>query len=341
METCISTRMVLIPQKASTMESIFACSGVFASHHHVGCSPPPKAAMSVRIKALLVISLTFFILLGVLYFTMQGVLYREALANEQINASQDVTRIKESLNEQVATMDSNVGDWAPWDDTYEFINGNNPAYIDSNLPNVTFTNLGVELMLFIDNSGQIVFGRMIDLASETEIPIPEGVASQLHSGSLLLSHKDPADKIAGLIALPEGPMIIASQPIVTSLGSGPIRGTLIMGKRLDEVVISHLEQQTQLSFDIFPHETSGLPADIVLAHSTLNDKSSIFVAPQSKTIVAGYSFIYDIYGKPAYILKVESPREFYIQARTSLTIHGDCHPSGEPCSWSGYLVLTG
>ena len=70
-------------------------------------------------------------------------------------------------------MDETVSDWAPWDDTYAFISSGDTGYIDSNLPNnQAITNIRVELMLFINNSGQTVFGKMVDLDSGAEIPIP-------------------------------------------------------------------------------------------------------------------------------------------------------------------------
>ena len=223
--------------------------------------------MSVRIKTLIALCLTFLALLGTLYFTAQWFLLRDASVTEQRSTTREVTRLLSVLDSEIAAMDANVGDWAPWDDTYKFITSGDPVYIDSNLSNGTFTNLGVELMLFINNSGQIVFDKMVDLDSGEEIPIPESLYSKLQAGSRLLSHKDPLDKLAGILSLPEGPMIIASQPIVTSQGEGPIRGTLIMGRRLDEAEIAKLSQETQLSISVFSYGDDNLPGDVAQARN--------------------------------------------------------------------------
>ena len=137
--------------------------------------------MSVRTKTLIVIGLTFLALLGILYFTAQWFLLQDAIVAEEKSTTRDVTRLLAALDDQIAVMDATVGDWAPWDDTYEFIRSGEPGYIDSNLPNATFTNLGVELMLFINNSGQIVFGKMVDLDSEAEIPVPESLYQRTSS----------------------------------------------------------------------------------------------------------------------------------------------------------------
>jgi PAS domain S-box-containing protein len=274
--------------------------------------------MSVRTKTLIVICLTFLALLGILYFTAQWFLLRDAVVTEEKSTTRDVTRLLAALDDRIAVMNATVSDWAPWDDTYEFISSGDTGYIDSNLSNKTFTDLGVELMLFINNSGQIVFGKMIDLDSGAEIPIPEGLYSELQVGGRLLSHKDPSDKMAGILSLPEGPMIIASQPIVTSQGEGPIRGTLIMGRRLDEVEIAKLSQITQLLISTFPYDDDVLPGDVALARNSLVGVTPIFVAPQSETVVSGYTLVNDVYGNPSLILRVDTPREAITQARMSM-----------------------
>ncbi len=278
-----------------------------------------EARMSVRIKVLIIICLTFIATLGILYFTSRWFFFHDSYVADEESTTRDITRLLNGLDGQIADIDTIVSDWAPWDDTYEFINSGDPGYIASNLlNNSAFTNIRVELILFIDNSGQIVYGKMVDLESAVEIPIPKSLYSELHAGSRLLSHKDPTDKLAGILSLPEGAMIIASQPIVTSQGKGPIRGTLIMGRRLDEAEIAKLSQTTQLSISAFPYTGGGVPGDVALARKSLVGGKTIFVAPQSDTTLAGYALVNDVYGSPALILRVESQREAYAQAKMSM-----------------------
>ncbi len=278
--------------------------------------------MSIRLKILFVICLTFLALVGTLYFTFQWFLKRDAVIAEGKSTTRDITRLLAALDDQIAGMDATLNDWAGWDDTYEFISNGDPGYIDSNLPNTTFDNLGVELMLFINNSGQIVFGKMVELDSEVEIPIPESLTSQLQAGSLLLSHKNPGDRLAGFIVLPEGPMMIASQPILTSLDEGPINGTLIMGLFLDQTEIVKLSQKTLLSISVYPYNEDSMPDDVAVARNSLVGLNPIFVAPQSETIVSGYTLINDVYGNPALILRVDAPRDAFSQAKVSMRYLG-------------------
>ncbi len=278
--------------------------------------------MSIRIKMLLVIGLTFLAFLGILYFTTRWFLLHDANISEDKSSERDVTRLLAVLDGQFAVLDSTVSDWAEWDDTYNFILNRDQAYIDSNLPDSEFTSLNVELMLFIDSSGNVVFGKLVDHDTGLEIPLPKSLSSELQVGSPLLSHKEPSDKLTGILALSDGPMIISSQAIVNSQGEGPIRGTLIMGRRLNENEIGKLAQTTLLTLSVFPYNAMDLPKDVLLARNSLNAAKPIFVADQSETVESGYTIINDVYGNPALILRVNNSRDAFTQANTSVSYLG-------------------
>ena len=53
--------------------------------------------MSVRIKTLIVICLTFLALLGILYFTFQRFLLQDASIAEEKSTTRDVTRLLATL----------------------------------------------------------------------------------------------------------------------------------------------------------------------------------------------------------------------------------------------------
>ena len=136
---------------------------------------------------------------------------------------------------------------------------------------------------------------MVDHDSGAEMPIPTSLYSELQVGSRLRSHKDPTDKMTGILSLPEGPMMISSQAIVTSLGERPIRGTLIMGRRLNENEIAELSNMTQLSISTFQYNAGVLPDDVALARNSLVGVKPIFITPQSDKVVSGYTLINDVY----------------------------------------------
>jgi len=131
--------------------------------------------MTLRKKALMTVGITITGLLIILYFISQITLVRGFTELEEQHTRQNVERALSALSNDLLTLDAIVGDWASWDDTYDFIEDANDEYIESNLIDGTFTELRLNLMLFINSSGQIVFGKAFDLYNEEEITIPQSL----------------------------------------------------------------------------------------------------------------------------------------------------------------------
>ncbi|MCJ7723987.1 MAG: diguanylate cyclase [Anaerolineales bacterium] len=273
--------------------------------------------MSVRLKTLFAISLAFLCLLGILYYASNLILSQSVVLAEERSTSRDVDRVLAALNNEVTGLDMTVGDWAPWDDTYKFVKNGNVDYIESNLTEDTFSNLRLNLILIVNQSNEIVYGEAFDLNTGLILSLPEVFSRYIQDGTPLLAHKETTDSLAGILMLNEKPIIVASQPILTSQGEGPIHGTLIMGRHLDEAVIAKMARQTQLSINLYKYDDEALPADVAQVRPTLSSQESISVKPLDENVVAGYAAVNDIDGNPALIMRVETPRDAYTLANTT------------------------
>jgi PAS domain S-box-containing protein len=223
-----------------------------------------------------------------------------------------------ALSERGAFLDGITTDWAAWDDTYTFIEDANEAYIKANLVDPTFVNNGINLLLFINATGQVVFGKAFDLENEQEIPLPQGLKEHLSADGLLVHHRDVASGVTGLVLLPEGPMLVASRPILTSDKEGPIRGALLMGRYLDSAEIDRLATTTHLTLTMHLFDDSQMPSDFQMASLSLSEKTPIFVQALDSDIIAGYALISDIYGKPCVVVRMDMPREIYMNAKAAI-----------------------
>ena len=211
-------------------------------------------------------------------------------------------------------------DWAVWDDTYAFIENANQEYIKSNLVDGTFTTLNLNLMLFINTSGQMVYSKAFNLNNKEEVAVPQELLAYLTPGSYLVKRSDPQSVVSGIILLPENPMLIVSYPILTSEGEGPINGTLIVGRYLDADKINRLAEQTRLSLNIEHYDRSPLPVDFQVAAGYLSAKNPIVIRPLDERSIAGYALIRDIFDRPALLLKISTPRDIYAQGQTTAAI---------------------
>ena len=274
--------------------------------------------MTLRRKTLTVIGMTFLGLMVILYLVSRNILLDSFAELEEYDTRQDVGQVLSALSVERSGLGAVAGDWSEWDDTYAFIEDANNEYIRSNLVDGTFTGLRLNLMMFIDTSGRTVFGKAFDLNSEKEAPVPQGLQQHLSTGDLLISHPDTESSVTGLILLPDGPMLIASRPILTSEGEGPIRGTLIMGRYLDAVEIERLAAQTHLSLIMHQFTDAQAPQDFQAVSSSLSEEAPIIVRPLDEQSIAGYALLKDIYGQPSLVLRVDVPRDIYQQGQASI-----------------------
>ncbi len=167
-------------------------------------------------------------------------------------------------------------------------------------------------------SGQVVFGKAFDLLERKEVPVPEGIQRHLSPQGLLLHLRDKEGSLTGLLLLPEGPMLISSQPILTSERQGPNRGALIWGRYLNAAEVKGVAQRTHLSLTTSLWEDGQAPPDFQAIQPALLSGEPVVVQPLSQQSVAGYALLKDIYGQPALVLRATMPRDIHLQGQATL-----------------------
>jgi CheY-like chemotaxis protein len=273
--------------------------------------------MTLRSKALIIIGATLAGLLGVLYLVSRMVLLGSFAKLEEQDTRRNVDRVLSALADDLATLDHNCKDSATWDKSYAFIESGNPEFIRSDIGYGPFSNLAqrrLNLLLYIDASGRIVFGEGFDLKAQKEEPIPKGLRKHLLTNGTLLRHTTPESGVAGIVLIAEGPMLVASRPILTTQGQGPIRGSLLMGRYLDLAEVERLSQKTHLSLSVLRFEDSQTGRQF----SSLLNREAVVVQPLNDDSVTGYALVRDIGGEPALVLRITMPREIYTRGRASV-----------------------
>ncbi|TVR09534.1 MAG: response regulator [Phormidium sp. GEM2.Bin31] len=232
--------------------------------------------MKLRKKTLLIVGAALVALNITIYAISSLILLRDFTHLEQQYVRQDVTHALGAIDHELSRLNTIARDYAEWDDTYEFIKTGNPDYVRSNLIDSTFSYLNLNFMVFVDAQGQIRFQKAYDRTHSRSIPMPEGLEPFLDpeqpEQSLLIT-EHPDDGIQGLLELQGEPFAVAARPIVTSQITGPLRGTLIVGRYFDQQAIARLAEQTQLALDLYPRQSEDLPADVERAWQNLLDPS--------------------------------------------------------------------
>lgn len=276
--------------------------------------------MSLSKKTILIIGITFLCLIMLFYGSARYIMMKDYADLENQDARRNVQRVLSAISDRTDQIASNASDWATWDATYDFIEDKNSEYVENNIPDTTFQDLRLNLFLCVNSSGEIVFGRAFDYNNMKEIPLPYNLKNKLAEDTMLWRHDSAERDISGVYVFEEGPMLLASAPIVKSDQSGPVRGALIMGRYLDETELFSIAEQTRLNINIARFGGTELAPDIKSKLESDGEDIPIIAQPLNGDDIYGYGLLKDVFGEPALALQVEMEREIYQQGLNSLRL---------------------
>jgi signal transduction histidine kinase len=275
--------------------------------------------MNLGQKTLLVVSLTVAGVMTVLYAVSRDVLLRSYLALEQEQTRSAVSRTEAALNDQITNLARTTNDYGAWDRTYAFMQNRSRSYIKQEFENDTLEGLHINSVMLTDTSQKIVFFKAYDSVRNVEAGVPIEIQRAVSTDSWVRQAAATSTPAHGILLLPQGPVLIAACPILTSKRLGPVRGVLVMTRNLDSASVEGLRERTLLSLAIDLASSPSLPADVRGALQALElSQEEIHVQPLNHMSVAGYSLLRDIHGRTALLLRVEMTRSVFQRGLTSL-----------------------
>jgi PAS domain S-box-containing protein len=280
----------------------------------------PATPLSLRSKALVLTGAIAVVLLVLLYVLARLILFNSFTGLEKDEAVRDTRRVVNVLESDQADLSRIASDWANWDATYDFMADQNPGYIASNLDNDSFPTLQISLMMFLDESGRVVYGKAFLPGSDEPILLTsESVQDTIYGDGPLAHYRDYAGLegyVDGLMTTPDGPpMLITIRPIRHTDRTGTPRGALVMGRYLDAARIAHIAEVAGVQMTLRAVDDPQLPGDFKTALAHLTTANSVWTQPLNDHRFAGYSVLDDISGKPILVLCVDLPRDISRQGQ--------------------------
>jgi len=262
---------------------------------------------------------TFFLgticLVGIVHTVSHTIILNSYIRLENEEESGTVQQISSAMDNQYSALNAKLTDWASWDDTYKFVQNNNSAYIESNLTPASLNTFGVSYLLFYNSTGGLVYGIGVDLGNSSKMPVPQSVLSVISATPQVLNFPKINSNFTGLAVVPEGPIILASQPILTSEGKGPVEGTLVFARWFDSQYLQQFSATTRipLSEELYSNWQESNPVS-----TYISIPPSTYIHPVNADSIAGYYMLNDIHGLPALVLGTIQPRSVYQQGLTTL-----------------------
>ncbi len=282
----------------------------------------PAIRLSLVQKSVLIVFTTVFVLILASFLVADDLIMDSYRDLEQQEVAKNTNRAAEALAARITALDTFCGDWSCWDDTYEFMQGINPAFfIARNLGDDTFLDYGLSLIAFYSCSGNLVYAKSWDFLTSAESALPPAVPVLFRDG-VVTGFTSPEDHRSGVLNLSGVPCMIAARPVLTSIGEGPIAGTIIMGRRIDAEILDALGKATHLDISLL--ETGQFETATAGALNVSCSGGDVLSVEKSNELITGYTLIDGLDGRPAFGFAIDISRDIVQQGKRTLAFLHFC-----------------
>lgn len=273
--------------------------------------------MTLRYKTLILVTTTTLLLIAVVLLLSNRII-KSSFANlEEQNLHQNARQTARLIDDEISKLESTLVDWARWDDSYQFVADGNRSYIENNLNPSSIVNLNLNFIVFTDIRGQMVYGKAVDLETESEVALPDALKSHILSNALLSGIADES-VASGVILLPDFPVLIASAPVLNSLEKGPARGRLIIGRFINAAEMKAIAEKIQLSLTLHRFDAQYLSGKLARIVRKFAEGQQTVVNLPGNDRIEIYFVIKDIYGAPVLFMGIDNARAIYTQGERTL-----------------------
>ncbi|MCP1662811.1 MULTISPECIES: CHASE4 domain-containing protein [Methanocalculus] len=256
--------------------------------------------MNVQSQTILIITLVSICLIGGLGFFSQAFILEGFISLEE-----DI--LEEKMEYTLLTIDSErqnlaiiVDNWATWEETHQFIDGNNPTYPETSLSDAVFYYYHLHFIVITGRDGEILFARGFNPDTGEELDLPP---------SLLTIHEDyitpGADGVSGFTGTEAGHVRIAISPIVQmangNIGEGDsVEGTVLFARLIDDGWVMRLSDHI------------GVPAQVsVYSENDMTIREDQLSIVRKNDLILGSRILHDLDGYPLLFLSITQERTIY------------------------------
>jgi len=272
--------------------------------------------MSLQTKVLGFI-IVVFVTFGALDLSIQRAFILPSFdALEREEAEKNLERALQALSREVDHLAVSATDWATWDETYAFVEDRNEAYRKANLNAEALVSLKVDLLYIYEATGRPAWGMVRDAESEEEVTLAS-FSDDLPVGHPLIALREPDAESRGIVLTERGPLLLAAKPIITSAREGPVRGSVVLGRFLDEGLVAGLADQARVQLALTPLDGRDLSTEESAAVSELG--------PTKRSLIrtgAGVDHVYgvvqDLGKQPALLARVDVPKAISARGRDAV-----------------------
>lgn len=287
--------------------------------------------MQLRHKIILIVSLVVVSYAAIDHTIQRSTVMPSFAELESVEARTNMDRVVQAIQNEIDQVDELCRARASWDETYAFVSAESPAerarYERSNLGRSSFANARIDLLYVCSPDGTVVWGEVRDWREDRALSLRQMPSKQLSAGhAYLVSQNVPrgfeADAqrgyISGLVQTEHGPMLLASRPILTSEGEGPIRGTVILGRFLNDALVSDLGLRTSVKIALWPLDSPEIPPEEGAVLADVTSSAEPVLVERGKEVLDVYTTVADMRRAPALLVRARLPRSIMMRGANAV-----------------------
>ena len=250
----------------------------------------------------------------IIIFTVTRTLLLDSFGRlERRYVERDLERVFNAITDELTTMEGFADALASDDEAYAFMQGRNPSFATSTIDNDFFKDLDFNVVLFLNEKGEPVFGRSFNPTTQTEGAVTPGLAGWLADHPAFSRSSARESDSSGIIRLPSGPMLAVSRPILTTRRHGPAAGTIVLGRFLDKPEAARLAERLRISLAFLPADTMRGIGQTPAAAKVGALGVLPYLDTSRESELSAYSMMRDVSGAPAIVFRVDAPRDIHQQ----------------------------
>lgn len=275
--------------------------------------------VSLQRKIILMLAGTLLILMGAVYAFAAIFGTRGFLAIEEKASARATKAALGVIESELEALGTKLSDWAAWDDSYQFMIDENEEFIASNLLRESVEGLGLRAIVFLSPSRQVVHSAVVD-PQRDELGRADGtLESMCRDVAASGTFERIEDARAGLILLPQSPVLVAASPILPSNREGEARGILFFVKDISPELVGKWASRSRLDMDLWRLDAGGIPEDVIAHMERIEGDGQVAVHAIDDDRTCGYTIVRDLLGRPALALRTTMQRYVVQEARSVAT----------------------
>jgi len=226
-------------------------------------------------------------------------------------ARTDMERVSRGLDGELGQLLTFCGDWGDWLETYRYVAGENPSFINVNMSPSTIEAAGLDAVAFLDPDARIVWSRAFDPASRRPTSLRMFAGGALSPDHPFRSAIAAGLRVKGIVVTEYGPAMLVAAPILDGGGHGPQHGSVLLARLITPPVAARLAEQAQVRLRVLTD-----PRDLAVGGGPGPVGGSVVVPGAEQSSV--YRVLKDIQGRPAVALRIDVPRSVSREGREAI-----------------------